>query len=53
MLAAFVASASWQLALAGGGALLGRAVTGPRGQRVTGVVSALVIAALAVHTMTS
>ena len=40
MLAAFVASASWQLALAAGGALLGRAVTGPRGRRVTGVVSA-------------
>ena len=53
VLAAFVASASWQLALAGGGALLGRTVTGPRGQRVTGVVSALVIAALAVHTMTT
>jgi arginine exporter protein ArgO len=53
VLAAFVASAGWQLALAGGGALLGRAITGPRGRRITGVVSALVIAALAVHTMTS
>ena len=53
VLAAFVASASWQLALAAGGALLGRAVTGPRGRRTTGVVSAAVIAALAVHTMTS
>lgn len=53
VLAAFVASASWQLALAGGGALLGRTVTGQRGQRITGVVSALVIAVLAVHTMTT
>lgn len=49
--AAFVASASWQLLLAGGGAALGRAVMGPRGRRVTGVVSALVIGLLALHTM--
>lgn len=51
VVAAFVASASWQLALAGGGATLGRLVTGPRGRLVTGLVSAAVIAALAVHTM--
>lgn len=51
VLAAFVASASWQLALAGGGAALGRVVTGPRGRRVTGLVSAAVVAGLAVHTM--
>ena len=51
VLAAFLASASWQLLLAGGGAALGHAVTGPRGRRVTGVVSAMVIAALAVPTM--
>jgi len=49
--AAFVASASWQLTLAGGGAALGRVVTGPRGRLVTGLVSAVVIALLAVHTM--
>jgi arginine exporter protein ArgO len=49
--AAFVASASWQLALAGGGAVLGRFVTGHRGRLVTGLVSAAVIAVLAVHTM--
>jgi threonine/homoserine/homoserine lactone efflux protein len=48
---AFVASASWQLALAGGGAVLGRFVTGHRGRLVTGLVSAAVIAVLAVHTM--
>ncbi len=51
--AAFLAAASWQLALAGGGAALGRVVTGPRGRLVTGLVSAAVIAALAVRTVTS
>jgi arginine exporter protein ArgO len=51
--AAFVASASWQLALAGGGAALGRVVTGPRGRLVTGLVSAVVIALLALSTVTS
>ena len=54
--AAFVASASWQLALAGGGALLGRvalgrSATGRRGHLATGLVSAAVIAALAVRTI--
>ena len=49
--AAFLASASWQLALAGGGAALGRVATGPRGRLVTGLVSAVVIAALAVRTV--
>ncbi|GCD89660.1 LysE family transporter [Nocardioides sp. LS1] len=51
VLAAFVASASWQLLLAGGGAALGRVATGQRGHLVTGLVSAVVIAGLAVHTM--
>ncbi len=51
VLAAFLASASWQLALAAGGAALGRVATGPRGRLVTGLVSAVVIAALAVRTM--
>lgn len=50
--AAFVASASWQLTLAGGGAALGRVVTGPRGRLVTGLVSGVVIAALALRTLT-
>ncbi len=50
VLAAFAASASWQLLLAGGGALLGRALTGRRGRLVTAVVSSAVIMALAVRT---
>ena len=49
--AAFVASASWQLLLAAGGATLGQAISSPRGRTVTGLVSAAVIALLAVHTM--
>jgi arginine exporter protein ArgO len=51
VLAAFLASASWQLMLAGGGAALGRVATGHRGHLVTGLVSAAVIAGLAFHTM--
>lgn len=49
VLAAFAASASWQVLLAGGGALLGRVLTGPRGRLVTALVSSAVIAALAVR----
>ncbi len=49
VLAAFAASASWQAALAGGGALLGRVLTGPRGRLVTALVSSAVITALAVR----
>ncbi|MFF1654887.1 LysE family transporter [Streptomyces sp. NPDC058255] len=49
VLAAFAASASWQLLLAGGGALLGRALTGRRGRLVTALVSSAVIMALAVR----
>ncbi|GGS21812.1 lysine transporter LysE [Streptomyces aureoverticillatus] len=48
-LAAFAASASWQLLLAGGGALLGRALTGPRGRLCTALASSALIVALAVH----
>ena len=51
VLAAFLASASWQLLLAGGGAALGRIATGHRAHLVTGLVSAVVVAGLAVHTM--
>ena len=51
VLAAFVASASWQLFLAVLGAVLGRSVTSHRGRVVTAWVSGLVIAALAVRTM--
>jgi arginine exporter protein ArgO len=49
VLAAFTASASWQALLAGGGALLGRLLTGPRGRLVTALVSSAVIGALAVR----
>ncbi|MER7268703.1 LysE family transporter [Micromonospora carbonacea] len=45
---AFLASASWQLLVAGGGSMVGRALAGPRGRRITGLVSSAIIAALAV-----
>lgn len=45
--AAFAASASWQLVLACGGAVLGRAVTGRRGRLLTALASAVLIAGLA------
>ena len=51
VLAAFAASASWQLALAALGAALGRSVTSKRGRVVTAWVSGLVIAGLAVRTL--
>ncbi|WP_433114011.1 LysE family transporter [Micromonospora sp. CA-246542] len=44
----FLASASWQLLIAGGGTVVGRALTGPRGRLVTGLLSSVLIAALAV-----
>ncbi|MGA8117063.1 MAG: LysE family transporter, partial [Actinocatenispora sp.] len=53
VLAAALASASWQLLLASGGALLGRLLAGERGRLVTGLCSSLVVAALAVHVLTS
>ncbi|MFF9016382.1 LysE family transporter [Streptomyces sp. NPDC014870] len=49
VLAALAASASWQLFLASGGALLGRGLTGPRGRLATALVSSTLIAGLAVH----
>jgi arginine exporter protein ArgO len=49
VLAAFAASASWQLLLAGGGALLGRALTGHRGRLATALLSSGVMVALAVR----
>jgi len=48
VLAAFAASASWQLLLAGGGGLVGRVLTGPRGRLATALVSSAVIIVLAV-----
>ncbi|MEW2304509.1 LysE family transporter [Streptomyces sp. NPDC006655] len=49
VLAAFAASASWQLVLAGGGALLGRALTGHRGRLVTALLSSSMMLGLAVR----
>jgi arginine exporter protein ArgO len=45
---AFLASASWQLLLAGGGSLVGRLLTGERGRLITALASSAVIAALAI-----
>jgi threonine/homoserine/homoserine lactone efflux protein len=49
VLAAFVASACWQLLLVGGGALLGRVLTGDRGRLGTALASSVLITALAVQ----
>jgi arginine exporter protein ArgO len=46
---AFLASASWQLLIAGGGSLVGRVLTGERGRLITALVSSVVIAVLAVR----
>ena len=46
--AAFAASASWQLLIAGSGRLVGRVLTGARGRLVTAMVSSVVIVVLAV-----
>ncbi|MGA5702425.1 LysE family transporter [Peterkaempfera bronchialis] len=53
VLAAFAASASWQLLLAGGGALLGRALTGGRGRLITAMASSTLITVLAVRLLLS
>ncbi|TDT29272.1 arginine exporter protein ArgO [Streptomyces sp. BK208] len=53
VLAAFAASASWQLLLAGGGTLLGRALTGSLGRLLTSLVSSAVITGFAVHLLVS
>ncbi|MCX6398242.1 MAG: LysE family transporter [Propionibacteriales bacterium] len=47
VVAAFLASASWQLFVVSLGTGLRRTVSGPRGRRTTGIVAAVVIAALA------
>ncbi|MER6463467.1 LysE family transporter [Streptomyces sp. NPDC001228] len=51
VVAAFAASASWQLLLAGGGALLGRSLTGHRGRLVTALLSSCVMLGLAARTV--
>ncbi|MFF5477692.1 LysE family transporter [Streptomyces sp. NPDC012935] len=53
VLAAFAASASWQLMLAGSGALLGRVLTGRRGRLVTALASSALITALAIRLLVS
>lgn len=50
---AFLASASWQLLVAGGGSLVGRLLTGERGRMITALVSSAVIAALAAQILLS
>ncbi|WP_225801052.1 LysE family transporter [Streptomyces sp. NK15101] len=49
VLAAFIASASWQLLLALGGTLLGRTLTGARGRLGTALASSTLIVVLAVR----
>lgn len=53
VLGAFAASGSWQLLIAGGGALLGRAMTGRRGRLITALASSTLITALAVRLLIS
>ncbi|WP_409236122.1 LysE family transporter [Streptomyces sp. PA5.6] len=52
-LAAFTASASWQLLLAGGGALLGRVLTSRKGRLATALTSSALITGLAAHLLVS
>jgi arginine exporter protein ArgO len=47
VVAAAVASASWQLLLAGGGMLIGRVLTGPRGRLCSALLSGVLIVGLA------
>ncbi|MET9251700.1 LysE family transporter [Nonomuraea sp. NPDC003709] len=51
--AAFAASASWQLLLAAGGALLGRLITSSCGRLATALTSSAVIILLALHLLLS
>jgi len=53
LVAAFLASASWQLLVAGSGALVGRALAGPRGRLGTALASSAMILGLAVWTLAS
>jgi arginine exporter protein ArgO len=50
-LGALLASASWQLLIAGSGSLVGRVLTGQRGRLVTALVSSVLIAALAAQVL--
>lgn len=53
VVAVFVASASWQLVVAGGGAFLGRVLTGSRGQLITAMVASILMGGLALHLLTA
>lgn len=53
VIAAFAASASWQLVLVAGGVALGRVLTGRTGRLVTGLVSSAVILGLTVALVVS
>jgi arginine exporter protein ArgO len=48
VVAAFAASASWQLLLAGGGALVGRVLTSPRGRLIAALAASAVIVVLSI-----
>jgi arginine exporter protein ArgO len=49
VLAVSVASASWQLTLAGSGAVLGRVLTGSRGRLITAVASSILMGGMALY----
>ncbi|WP_422774240.1 LysE family transporter [Plantactinospora sp. WMMC1484] len=51
VVAAFAASASWQLLIASGGSLVGRMLSGPRGRLVTALVSSGLITVLALKVL--
>ncbi|WP_432938221.1 LysE/ArgO family amino acid transporter [Kribbella sp. CA-253562] len=51
--AAFLASASWQLALSTSGALLGRLLTSPRARLLTALTSSAIITVLALRILTT
>jgi arginine exporter protein ArgO len=46
VVAVFAASASWQLTLAGGGAMVGKVLATPKGRLITALASSLMIVAL-------
>ncbi|WP_233559012.1 LysE family transporter [Micromonospora radicis] len=50
-LGVFLASVSWQLLIAVGGAMVGRVLTSARGRMITALVSSAIVAALAVATL--
>jgi arginine exporter protein ArgO len=53
VLGAFLASASWQLVLAGGGSLVGRVLAGSRARLASALVSSVIVAALAAYVLIS